>query len=155
MRILSRADVQKAITMREAIEIVRDAFAQLSNKEATVPLRVPVNLPKHAGVTLFMPAYLARTDALAVKIVSVHNDNPQRGLPLIHAVVAVIDAATGEPLALMEGGYLTALRTGAVSGVATDVLARRDAKTAAIFGAGVQGRAQLLAVAAVRELQRV
>jgi ornithine cyclodeaminase/alanine dehydrogenase-like protein (mu-crystallin family) len=141
--------------MREAIEIVRDAFAQLSNREATVPLRVPIEIPKHAGTTLFMPAYLSRTDALALKIVSVHNQNPARGLPLIHALVTVIDAATGQPLAMMEGGYLTALRTGAVGGVAADVLARPDAKVAAIFGAGVQGRSQLLALGAVRELQRV
>jgi ornithine cyclodeaminase/alanine dehydrogenase-like protein (mu-crystallin family) len=155
MRILSRADVQKAITMPEAIAIVKDAFAQLSNKQATVPLRVPIEIPKHSGTTLFMPAYLARTDALALKIVSVFNDNPSRGLPLIHAVVALVDAATGQIVALLEGGYLTALRTGAVSGAATDVLARHEARVAAIFGAGVQGRAQLLAVASVRTLERV
>lgn len=155
MRILSRADVQKALTMREAIAIVKDAFAQLSNHAATVPLRVPVQIPKHNAVTFFMPAYLARTDALAVKIVSLHYDNPKQGLPLIHAAVVVINAANGKPIALMEGGYLTALRTGAVSGAATDVLARREAKVAAIFGAGVQGRTQLLAVAAVRRLECV
>jgi ornithine cyclodeaminase/alanine dehydrogenase-like protein (mu-crystallin family) len=76
-------------------------------------------------------------------------------LPLIHALVVVIDAATGKPLAAMEGGYLTALRTGAASGVSTDLLARRDARIAAIFGAGVQGRTQLLAVASVCKLERV
>lgn len=155
MRILSRADVQKAITMREAVEIVKDAFAQLSNNEATVPLRVPIQIPEHAGTILFMPAYLSRTDALAVKIVSVHGENPKRGLPLIHAVVAVLDPATGKTVALMEGGYLTALRTGAVSGAATDLLARREARVAAIFGAGVQGRSQLLGIGAVRTLERV
>ncbi|MCL4395890.1 MAG: hypothetical protein M1482_13985 [Chloroflexi bacterium] len=154
MRILSRADVQRAISMKDAIAIVRDAFAQLSSGQATVPLRVPVPIQKHDGVTLFMPAHLHQSDALAVKIVSVHNQNPARGLPLIHALVVVVDAATGKPLAAMEGGYLTALRTGAASGVSTDLLARRDAKVAAIFGAGVQGRTQLLAVAAVRRLER-
>jgi alanine dehydrogenase len=155
MRILSRADVQRAISMKDAIAIVREAFAQLSTHQATVPLRVPVPIEKHDGVTLFMPAHLHTSDALAVKIVSVHNRNPARGLPLIHALVVVIDAATGKPLAAMEGGYLTALRTGAATGVSTDLLARRDAKIAAIFGAGVQGRTQLLAVAAVRKLERV
>ncbi len=155
MRILSRADVQRALTMKDAITIVRDAFAQLSAGQATVPLRVPVPIQKHDGVTLFMPAHLHTSDALAVKIVSVHNQNPAKGLPLIHALVVVIDAATGKPLAAMEGGYLTALRTGAASGVSTDLLARRDAKVAAIFGAGTQGRTQLLAVATVRKLERV
>jgi len=155
MRILSRADVQKSLSMKDAIAIVRGAFAQLSFGQATVPLRVPVPIAKHDGVTLFMPAHLHTSDALAVKIVSVHNQNPSKGLPLIHALVVVIDAATGKPLAAMEGGYLTALRTGAGSGVATDLLARRDARVAAIFGAGVQGRTQLLGVAAVRNLERV
>ncbi len=155
MRILSRADVHRALTMKEAIAIVRDAFVQLSNGQATVPLRVPVPIERHDGVTLFMPAHLHTSDALAVKIVSVHNQNPAKGLPLIHALVVVIDAATGKPLAAMEGGYLTALRTGAASGVSTDLLARRDARVAAIFGAGVQGRTQLLAVASVRKLERV
>ncbi len=155
MRILSRADVQRALSMKDAISIVRDAFVQLSSGRATVPLRVSVPIEKHDGVTLFMPAHLHTSDALAVKIVSVHNQNPAQGLPLIHALVVVIDAATGKPLAAMEGGFLTALRTGAASGVSTDLLARRDARVAAIFGAGAQGRTQLLAVAAVRKLERV
>ncbi len=155
MRILSRSDVQGALSMRDAIALVRDAYAQLSAGQATVPLRVPVPITKHDGVTLFMPAHLQTSDALAVKIVSVHNKNPGQGLPLIHALVVVIDATTGIPLAALEGGYLTALRTGAASGVATDLLARRDARVAAIFGAGAQGRTQLRAVAAMRNLERV
>ena len=155
MRILSRSDVQKSLSMKDAIAIVRDAFAQLSSNQATVPVRVPIPIQKHNGVTLFMPAHLHTSDALAVKIVSVHNQNPGKGLPLIHALVVVIDAATGKPLAAMEGGYLTALRTGAASGAATELLARRDARVAAIFGAGAQGRTQLLAIAAVRNLERV
>lgn len=155
MRILSRSEVQQALSMNEAIAIVRDAFAQLSTNQATVPLRVSVPIERHDGVTLFMPAHLQKSDALAVKIVSVHNQNPSRGLPLIHALVVVIDAETGKPLATLEGGYLTALRTGAVSGVATDLLARQDARVAAIFGAGVQGRTQLLGIGAVRHLERV
>ena len=155
MRILSRSDVQRALAMRDAIAIVRDAYAQLSAGQATVPLRVPIPIEQHNGVTLFMPAHLQTSDALAIKIVSVHNDNPAQGLPLIHALVVVIDASTGKPLAAMEGGYLTALRTGAASGVATDLLARRDARVAAIFGAGIQGRTQLRAICAVRALERV
>ncbi|MBI5035144.1 MAG: hypothetical protein HZB51_31855 [Chloroflexi bacterium] len=155
MRILSRSDVQKSLSMKDAIVIVRDAFAQLSSNQATVPVRIPIPIQKHDGVTLFMPAHLHTSDALAIKIVSVHNQNPAKGLPLIHALVVVIDAGTGKPLAAMEGGYLTALRTGAASGAATDLLARRDARVAAIFGAGVQGRTQLLAIASVRDLERV
>lgn len=153
IRILSADDVRRALPMREAVEAMKRAFAQLSTGQAEVPLRVPLHVPRHNGLTLFMPAYLAADDQMAVKIVSVFNDNPARGLPLIHALVVVVDAETGRPAAVMEGGTLTALRTGAASGAATDLLARPDAATAAIFGAGVQGRTQLEAVCAVRPIR--
>jgi len=152
LRILSHQDVRRALPMRQAIEAMKAAFAQLSTGQANVPLRVALDVPAHNGVTLFMPAYLAADDRMAVKIVSVFNDNPARGLPLIHALVVVVDAETGRPAAVMDGTYLTALRTGAASGAATDLLARPEARTAAIFGAGAQARTQLEAVCAVRPI---
>jgi ornithine cyclodeaminase/alanine dehydrogenase-like protein (mu-crystallin family) len=154
LRILSADDVRRALPMAQAVEAMKAAFAQLSDGRAKVPLRTPVEVPAHNGVTLFMPAYLADDDQMAVKIVSVFNDNPAQGLPLIHALVVVVDATTGRSQAAMDGTYLTALRTGAVSGAATDLLARRDARVAAIFGAGAQGRTQLEAVCAVRPIER-
>jgi alanine dehydrogenase len=153
MRILSGEEVRKAMPMRQAVETIQKAFAQLSTGEADVPLRTGLQVPKHHGVTLFMPGYLAGDEQMAVKIVSVFNDNPAKGLPLIHALVVVVDAETGAPAAVMDGTYLTALRTGAASGAATNLLARRDASTVAIFGAGVQARTQLEAVLAVRSIQ--
>jgi alanine dehydrogenase len=154
MRILSREHVRQALPMRPAIEAMKGAFAQLSTGQADVPLRVALQVPRHNGVTLFMPGYLSADDRMAVKIVSVFNDNPARGLPLIHALVVVVDAATGEPVAVMDGTYLTALRTGAASGAATDLLARQDAHTVVVFGAGAQGRTQLEAVCAVRPIRQ-
>jgi len=153
LRVLSREDVRRALPMREAVEAMKRAFAQLSRGQAQVPLRVALPVERHKGVTLFMPGYLAADDRMAVKIVSVFNDNPAKGLPLIHALVVVVDAETGAPTAVMDGTYLTALRTGAASGAATDLLAREDARVAAIFGAGVQGRTQLEAVCAVRPIE--
>jgi ornithine cyclodeaminase len=102
-----------------------------------------------------MPAFVDDEggQALAVKIVSVFPHNPDKGLPLIHAAVIVMDAETGEVLALLEGGSLTAIRTGAGAGAATDVLARKDSQIAAIFGAGVQARTQLEAVCTVRQIE--
>jgi ornithine cyclodeaminase len=141
--------------MAEAIEAVKEAYIQLSAGEAVVPLRTPVPVAKRDAVTLFMPAYLSASDALGAKIVSVYPGNPALGLPLIHAVVIVVDAATGSPTAVMDGTYLTALRTGAASGVATDLLARQDARVAAIFGAGAQARTQLEAVCTVRVIEKV
>lgn len=151
---LSRADVQRALSMCEAVEIVKQAFIEVSTGCANIPLRTALPQPEHDGLTLFMPGYLSQSEALAVKVVSIHNRNPQFGLPRIHALVVVLDPATGAPVAAMEGGYLTALRTGAAGGVATDLLARRDTKVAAIFGAGAQARAQILAVATVRRIKR-
>jgi len=153
IRILSREDVRQALPMRRAIEAMKGAFSQLSAGQADVPLRVVLQVPRHNGLALFMPAYLAADDQMAVKIVSVFNDNPAKGLPLIHALVVVVDAATGRPAAVMDGTYLTALRTGAVSGAATDLLSREDAQVAAVFGAGAQGRTQLEAVCAVRSIR--
>lgn len=155
MRILTRADVQKAITMPEAIQVMQDAFTQLSNNETIVPLRLNIPLESHNAVALFMPAYLTKTDALAVKIVGVHYDNPKRGLPLIHAVVIALDAETGRALALIEGSSLTAIRTAAGAGAATAFLARADARVGVVFGAGVQGRTAVRAISAARPLQTI
>lgn len=154
LRILSRDDVQRALPMRECIEVVRAAFAQLSTGAATVPLRTQLPVPAHEGVTLFMPAYLADSGDLGAKIVSVFPRNLAQGFPTIHAVVVVVDSTTGVPVALMDGTTLTALRTGAASGTATELLARPDARVAAVFGAGTQGRTQLEAVCTVRPITR-
>ncbi len=154
MRILSGADVRQAVTMAEAIQAVKGAYVQLSAGQAVVPLRTPVPVERREGVTLFMPAYLSASDALGAKIVSVFPGNLARGLPLIHAVVVVVDAETGRPIALMDGTYITALRTGAASGVSTDLLARSDARVVAVFGAGAQARTQLEAVCTVRPIEK-
>jgi ornithine cyclodeaminase/alanine dehydrogenase-like protein (mu-crystallin family) len=154
MRLLTRSDVERAVPMREAVQIIRRAFISLSTCQAIVPLRTALPQAEHDGVMLIMPGYLTDSESLAVKLVTVHHRNQARGLPLIHALVVVIDPVTGQPVAAMEGSYLTALRTGAASGVATDLLARRDATVAAIIGAGGQSLAQILALAAVRSIRR-
>jgi ornithine cyclodeaminase len=107
------------------------------------------------GSSLVMPAYLEQNGALAVKVVSVFPQNVEIGLPIIHALVMVLDSVTGRPQALLEGGALTAIRTGAASGAATDLLARPDAASVVIFGSGVQARTQLEAVCTVRDIQAV
>src|SRR5262245_16123237 len=149
MRLITRSDIQQSISMREAVEVVKRAFGELSTGRADIPLRTVLSLPKHDGVTLFMPGYLSESESLAVKVVSVHNRNPERNLPLIHAVVVVIDPATGRAVAAIEGGYLTALRTGAGSGAAADLLARPEADVASIIRASAQARAQARDGAAV------
>ena len=140
--------------MAEVIEIVKEAFIQLSTGEAIVPIRTPIEVTSHNGVVLFMPAYLSGSDALGMKVVSVFPDNVRLNRPTISALVVINDATTGEPRAVLDGSYLTALRTGAASGVATQLLARPESEAVAIFGAGVQGRTQLEAVCEVRDIRR-
>lgn len=155
LRILNAYDLRQSLPMPAAIAGMKEAYAQLSAGQANLPLRTQLPVPAYEGVAIFMPAYLAANNDLAIKVVSVFPQNPQRGEPTIYATVLVLDAATGRPLALMEGGTLTAIRTGAGAGAATDVLARPDAAIVAIFGSGVQARTQLEAVCAVRAIQQV
>lgn len=152
-RILSADDVRACIDMPTAIEAMRAAFAALSGGTAIVPLRL--GLETEYGVTLFMPAHLRDSGSTGAKVVSVNVGNAERGLPAIHAVVLVLEPETGRLRALMDGTWLTALRTGAVGGLAVDVLAREDSSAVALFGAGVQARTQLEAVRCVRSITDV
>lgn len=152
--ILKRKDLKETLSMKDVISAVEKAFLEFFNRTAKVPLRTIIEVEKHEGVMLYMPCYLEGNDALAIKIVSVYKKNPEKGLPTIFATVLVNDPETGRPLAIMEGGYLTAMRTGATSGVATKYLARRDSKVVGIIGAGVQARTQLWAVCEVRNIEK-
>ncbi len=157
LRFLSAQDVRRALPMAEAIAGMKAAYASLSTGQAVMPLRSHVSIAEHLGTTLIMPAYLpdAIAPSLAVKVVSVFPQNAQHGEPVIYGLVLALEAATGRPLAIMEGSALTAIRTGAASGAATDVLARTDTAVAAIFGSGVQARTQLEAICTVRPIQEV
>jgi ornithine cyclodeaminase len=154
LTIFSAADVLAALPMAAAIDGMKAAFAQLSDGRAQAPLRTHLGISDDDS-TLVMPAYVPDNEALAIKVVSVFGSNTARDLPLIHALVLAVDPVTGRPVALMEGGALTAIRTGAASGAATDVLARPDARVVAIFGSGRQARTQLEAVCTVRQIDEV
>jgi ornithine cyclodeaminase len=156
MLILSASDLRQAVPMNEAMEAVASAFAQLSNQQADVPLRPHVAVPPADGLFLVMPAYLAAGGALGVKLLTLFPQNPERhGLPTINALVLLFDADNGLPLALMDGGWLTALRTGAASGVATRLLAGKDARVLALFGAGAQALPQAWAACTARRIERL
>jgi ornithine cyclodeaminase/alanine dehydrogenase-like protein (mu-crystallin family) len=157
MLILKADEVRRALPMTQAIGAMKQAYASLSDGEAEVPLRTRLTIPAREALSLFMPAYV-RTEngeALAVKVVSLFPRNPSRGLAYIQAAVLVLDAHNGRAIAVLEGGSLTAIRTGAASGAAIDLLARKESKVAAIFGAGTQGRTQLEAACTARRIDRV
>jgi ornithine cyclodeaminase len=155
MLALSRDDVRSLVPMRTAVDLMKQVFVELSAGRAQSPLRTPIEVPRHHGVSLFMPAFVPAVDGLGLKVVSVFPENRTHGKPTIHAIVLLVSSATGEPLAILDGTYLTALRTGAVSGAATDLLARPESRVVTCIGAGAQGVTQALAVATVRPIERI
>jgi alanine dehydrogenase len=159
MLILNAGEVRAALPMRTAVSAMKEAFAALSAGRALVPPRAHLPIQEHAGITLVMPAYLGGdgTDAqaLTVKVVSLFDGNRLRGLARIQAAVLVMDTDTGRPIALLEGATLTAIRTAAASGAATDLLARPESRTVALFGAGVQARYHARAICAVRSIEEI
>ncbi len=157
MLILTADEVRKALPMDESIQAMKNAYASLSDGKATVPLRTQLPIPKREALSIFMPAHVDASDdeALAIKVVSIFPENLNQGQPLIYAAVLVLDPTTGKPTALLEGSTLTAIRTGASSGAAIDILSRSDSSVLALFGAGAQGRTQLEAACSVRGIEKV
>jgi ornithine cyclodeaminase/alanine dehydrogenase-like protein (mu-crystallin family) len=153
MRILTAKEIRSAITMPEAIEAVRDGFLALSLGRAKAPLRSV--LETSGGITLTMPAYITGDPISTVKVVSVYPDNSEKDLPVVIGTVLVVSAITGAPIALLDGTSLTAIRTGAASGLATDLLSRLDSTVLGVIGTGVQARTQVEAVCAVRTITEI
>ncbi len=155
-RLLSRRDIESFFTMRMCMEAVEKAFADLATGKAALPQRTPIAVPDRHGVALFMPAHVKSLGALGAKVVTVYKDNvAAHQLPTVLGTIILLDEATGFPVALLDGGYLTAMRTGAVSGVATKYMARPEASVAAIFGTGVQAFTQVLGVHEARPLRKL
>ncbi|MFH1469583.1 MAG: ornithine cyclodeaminase [Pseudomonadota bacterium] len=155
-RLLSRQDVMKVLDMGDVLDILEKAFADLADGKAVMPQRTPIVAPDHAGLALFMPAYLKGLGALGAKTVTVYKDNPAKyGVPTILGTILILDEKTGAPLAIMDGGYLTGMRTGGVAGLATRLMAREDAKVHTMFGTGGMARAQAWAVGKAREFEKL
>ncbi|HRY33610.1 MAG TPA: hypothetical protein P5531_11640 [Bacteroidales bacterium] len=152
--ILNRQDVMSVLTMKDCMAVVEQAFLELAGGTADLPLRTAIK--PQDGLSLYMPAYLKQSNALACKIVTVFKNNPARfQLPTTIGTVLLQDPETGKVICIMDGGYLTAVRTGAASGVATRYLAREpEESTVGIFGAGVQAKMQLWAMAEARKVGR-
>ena len=155
IRILRKSDMQELITMKEVIEADRLALKLYSAREVDIPLRSVLTVKKHKGKSLYMPGYAEEANALGVKIVSVYPGNIDKGAPTVPATMILLDPETGVVNCLMDGPFLTQLRTGAVSGLATDYLARKDASVMLLIGTGEQAATQLEAVLNVRNIKQV
>ena len=155
MLILTAEDIKRVFTMRDSIEADKEAFRLYSTNKAEVPLRTNINIPKYKGTSLFMPGYVEELDTAGIKIVSVFPENPKLGKPAVPAQMILLDGKTGEISAIMDGTYLTQLRTGASAGAATDILAKQDSKIGALIGTGGQALCQLEALLSARNLKVV
>jgi ornithine cyclodeaminase/alanine dehydrogenase len=139
--------------MREAIEAVEKAFKELQYGKVVMPERTTLML-KNGSISQ-MSAYLKKTGVATTKVFGIFPKNVKYNLPSTVATLLVYDLETGKVTTVMDASYLTAVRTGAVSGVATKYLSRKDSKNVGIIGCGMQGKTQLWAVNEVREIKRV
>ena len=148
-------DVSNAIQMQEGIDLMRDAFIALSDGTAIVPNRINLPLEDRNALNLSMPAYIKRGIYNTIKLVNINFDNPEKGLPLINGIIVVMDSIKGNPTALIDGKSVTSLRTGASSGLATDLLSNKDSKCAFIFGTGAQAKTQIDGIRCVLDCPQV
>jgi len=153
--LLSRKDVERVLTPREAVKAVEGAYKEIGEGTAIVPSRLRVDMDRYKGNILVMPAYLTGTNALGTKLVTTHLDNYKLGVPTVIGTIVLNDPENGLPLAILDGTYLTAIRTGAAGAVAAKYLSRPNASTVTIAGTGVQGRSQIIALSEVRRITKV
>jgi alanine dehydrogenase len=153
--LLGRADLERLLDVPSVIEAVQQGFADYSAGKVQMPVRTAIRSAEPPGVLLLMPCALSESRILGTKLVSVYPRNPGRGLATIGALYVLSDFETGFPLAVMDAGYVTGLRTAAASAVATRLMAREEARTLGIFGTGVQAEFHALAVPTVRPIERI
>lgn len=152
--ILTSSDVTAALEMPACINAVGEAMRSFSAREAVMPVRLTTKVPK-LGDHLSMPAAIPSGRALGVKCITIYPDNAARGLPILQGFFVLNDYETGSAVAMMDAAHLTAMRTAAASAVATKFLARDDAESLALIGAGVQARTHLEAMICVRAIREV
>jgi len=156
IRMLTIDDVKKILTMKDAIELVETAFREKGLKRVQMPPKPYLYFRKYDGDLRIMPSYFEELDEAGVKLVNVHPNNPEKyGLPTVLATILLFDPKTGAPISIMDGTWITAMRTAAATGVATKRLARKNAKVVGLIGAGYQASFQLEALHEVVKMESV
>jgi ornithine cyclodeaminase len=153
MLVIDQKTVEQLLPMPKCIELMRGTLSALARGEAVLPLRTILTIPD--GAFAVMPAYLASPATIGAKIITVFPKNHGTAFDSHQGAVMLFDSENGSLAAIMDATSVTTIRTAAVSGVATDLLARDDANSLAILGAGVQGHSHLEAMCAVRPLRDV
>jgi alanine dehydrogenase len=152
--ILNDSEVRETLPVGDAIDTVERAFKEFAEGKATMPAKIYLDFPQHSGDLRIMPASLGSTFA-GVKIVNSHPSNPERGLPAVVGTYLLVSQETGMPFAILDATYLTAVRTGAASAVATRAMARKDSSSLGLVGSGVQARFQFEALSEVMSVGEV
>lgn len=153
IKVLNSEDLKQLVSIEEAIETVVDAYVELSNNTAEMPDRVITGLGQELDI-FFKPSLVPNINTAAVKLLSIRKQGGVNGHPAIQGLVILIDSENNLTQAIIDGSHLTALRTGAASGVATRYLAREDSSVLALFGAGAQAYTQFEAVCAERPIKK-
>lgn len=153
--ILTRREIEKLIDMRKALRIVEGAFEAHGQNKVQMPAKIYIHLDKYRGDFRAMPAYIEGMEACGIKWVNVHPENKNYGLPSVMAVIILSDPKTGFPLAIMDGTYITNLRTGAAGGIAAKYLANKNSSTVVLVGCGAQAKAQLMALKELFKIKSV
>lgn len=153
--ILNNEDIIGIFTMKEAITEIEKAFKEYAEGRVQMPQRQVINIPQKEGWIANMTAFLEETKAVGTKVVTVYPRNPRKNKPTTMATIILNDYSTGELISIIDGGYLTSVRTGAVGGLAVKYLSKKDSKTVGLFGAGFQAKTQLEAISKLRDIERV
>ncbi len=147
--------MERILDMKEAMLVLEDAFREWAKGGGAMPTRASLSIAKKEGWLGVMPAFLEGQGSLSTKIVTVFNQNPSINLTPVMATIVLNSPDTGEVVSVMEGTYATAIRTGALGGLAAKYLSRSNSRVVGIYGAGTQARTQLMAVSGVRDISGV
>ncbi|MGY5859511.1 MAG: ornithine cyclodeaminase family protein [Candidatus Thorarchaeota archaeon] len=153
--ILTRKEVESCLSMKRTIEAVKEAYMAFANDRVQMPSVMHLDVDKYNGEVDIKSGFVEDFDLIGTKIASGYYDNHKLGLPPGMAVIVLLDLKTSMPLAIMDGSYITAYRTGAAGAVAASVLARKDSAKVGIIGAGTQGRMQVLALKEIFQLEEI
>lgn len=153
--VLNKQDIENTLSMERCIEIMAETFEVIERGEVVQPLRSVMRLPNNRGLLGMMPASLTHKDVMGIKVISVFPENYKKGLSSHQGVTLLFEDETGHLLAILDGDTITAIRTAAVSAVATRSLARADSSELALLGSGVQARQHLLSILRVRDIRKV
>ena len=155
MLILNKEHIEPLLSWDEAISLMKEVFLEFAQGKVVMPERSAIHVGEKGNSILFMPAFVPSVGGLGIKLVSIFPTNQGGEMPTVTSKVLIVDDQTGVVKAILDGGFITALRTAAVSALATDLLSRKSSSVLGVFGAGIQAKHHILAIQSFRPLKTV